>query len=146
MFHPTSARASAWFGLLVMSLAACGSADRPSTDRPTTTGPSPSTSVQSPPAGAETTNTAETARTIEATFARGQVIGGSRRETVRLGERVRLRVTSDVDDEVHVHTYDAKVAVMAGRPAELEVIATIPGRHEVELEQRHRQLLTLEVR
>ena len=59
---------------------------------------------------------------------------------------MRLVVTSDVADEVHVHGYDEKAAVPANGTVELSFTADIPGVFEVELEQRGRRLLTLEVR
>lgn len=148
MFHRPLARSCAWFGLLTLTVAACGTGEPPST---VTTSTTPSTAAERPsstPTTMPTTTTPTTApvRTIEAAFADGQVTGGARRETVRLGETVRLRVTSDVADEVHIHTYDVRADVPAGQTVELEVTATIPGRHEVELEKKRKQLLTLEVR
>jgi predicted small lipoprotein YifL len=134
------ARAGALAALL-LSMAACGGSD-PMVRPPDTNTPA----EPSPPASAVTTTTAATARTIEVAFAGGQVVGGPGRHTARLGERVRLRVTSDVADEVHVHTYDQRVEVVPDRVAELEFTASVPGRHEVELEKLHKQLLTLEVR
>lgn len=146
MFHRRLARSCAWFGLCVLLVAACGSDEQPNITVPTnTTSVAPDLAASTTTTAAATT-TSEAVRIIEVTFAGGQVVGGARRETVRIGERIRLRVTSDVADEVHIHTYDAKVAVVAGQPAELEVTATIPGRHEVELEKKRKQLLTLEVR
>ncbi len=152
MFHRSLARSCAWFGLLALAVAACGTGDPPSTvTTPTSASTTTSTAAEaasstSTTLPATTTPTTASVRTIEAAFANGQVVGGARRETVRLGERVRVRVTSDVVDEVHIHTYDVKAAVAAGQTVELEVVATIPGRHEVELEKKRKQLLTLEVR
>ena len=135
------ARAGALAALL-LSMAACGGSD-PMVRPPDTNTPA----EPSPPASAvTTTTTAAAVRTIEVVFAGGQVVGGPGRHTARLGERVRLRVTSDVSDEVHVHTYDQRADVGPGRVAELEVTASVPGRHEVELERMHKRLLTLEVR
>lgn len=130
---------------------ACSSSDPPTIAAPSSsTVTSTDATVVVPPSTSsslvEATTTTEAVRTIEIAFAAGQVTGGARRESVRLGERIRLRVTSDVTDEVHVHTYDVMVAVVAGQPAVLELTATIPGRHEVELENKRKQLLTLEVR
>ncbi|MGH9164439.1 MAG: hypothetical protein ACRDZW_02855 [Acidimicrobiales bacterium] len=63
-----------------------------------------------------------------------------------MGDRVRLRVASDVAEEVHVHTYDVMADVAPGTTADVEFTATIPGRHEVELEKAGKALLVLEVR
>lgn len=142
-----AARACALAALAAAVATACGS-DEPRT----AASPAPTASTSAAPAttgGAgpsSSTTTTEAVRVIDVAFAGGQVAGGARRETVPLGGKVRIRVTSDVADEVHVHTYDARARVAPGQPAELEVDATIPGRHEVELEDRRRQLLVLEVR
>lgn len=82
---------------------------------------------------------------IELTIVGGEVQGGVRRERVAAGSEVTLRVTSDVADELHVHTYDLTVALVPGRVAELTFIADVPGVHEVELEERRRRVLHLEV-
>lgn len=96
----------------------------------------------------ETTTTApaeEPAGLIEIEIAGGNVVGGVRREKVEQGSKVTLRITSDVADELHVHTYDVTVDLVPGTPAELAFEATIPGIHEIELEQRHKKVLELEV-
>jgi FtsP/CotA-like multicopper oxidase with cupredoxin domain len=109
----------------------------------TTSTASPGTSSTLAPAS---TTTTEAVRLVEVTFAGGQVAGGAQRPTVSRGEKVRIRVTSDVADEVHVHTYDLRAAVGPGQAADLDFVASIPGRHEVELEKKRKQLLVLEVR
>ena len=83
---------------------------------------------------------------IELTISGGTVVGGVRRETVKQGSQVTLRVTSDVADELHVHTYDLKVDLVPGRSADLTFLAKVPGVFEVELEGRDKKVLELEVR
>ena len=83
---------------------------------------------------------------IELTIVGGNVEGGVRRETVKQNAQVTLRVTSDVADELHVHTYDLKVDLVAGQSADLTFLAKVPGVFEVELEERHKKVLELEVR
>jgi len=147
MSTPTAARACALFALAASLTGACGGGDDNAPTTATTTdvgAPAPSTTTG---AGATaTTTTAAGARTIELAYAGGQVSGGVRTESVRVGAMVVLRVTSDVAEEVHVHTYDAMADVAAGRTAEVRFTATVPGRFEVELEKSGRQLLVLEVR
>ena len=125
-------------------LAACGG-DEETAARTATTAVSASSSTTASTTASPTTTTSDPVRTIEVTYADGQVVGGVRTETVKMGEKVRLRVTSDVAEEVHVHTYDVTADVAAGQTAELEVAAIIPGRHEVELEKKGKQLLILQV-
>jgi hypothetical protein len=102
-----------------------------------TTAPTPSapTSTPSPPPG-----------TVEISYRGGEVQRPDRRIEVGLGKPVRLVVSSDVADEVHVHGYDKTANVPAGGTALIEFPATIPGVFEVELEHRRVQLVELAVR
>jgi hypothetical protein len=84
--------------------------------------------------------------TIRIVIRRGRVIGGLRRARLELGERAVLVVRADVSDHVHLHGYDIMRDVAPGRPARLRFRATIPGRFEVELEDRRLQVAQLEVR
>jgi hypothetical protein len=68
------------------------------------------------------------------------------RVTVRRGQQVVFVVTSDVADHVHLHGYNVLRDVAPGKPARLGFRATIPGRFEVELEDRHVQIADLTVR
>jgi hypothetical protein len=68
------------------------------------------------------------------------------RVTVRRGEQVVFVVTSDVVDHIHLHGYNVLRDVAPGKPARLAFRATIPGRFEVELEDRHVQIADLTVR
>ena len=79
------------------------------------------------------------------TVAGGTVSGTDGREEVRLGEQVVVRVTSDVDEEVHVHGYDLMADVAAGQTVEIPLTADVPGVFEVELEDSGQQLFQLRV-
>ena len=76
----------------------------------------------------------------------GRVVGGLRRARLEQGDRAVLVVRADVTDHVHLHGYDIMRDVAPGRPARLRFRATIPGRFEVELEDRRLQIAQLEVR
>ena len=65
--------------------------------------------------------------------------------SVPLGSQVHLTVTSDVADEVHVHTYDVMVDLDEGEPGAIEFTASIAGIFEVELEGAAFHLIDLEV-
>ncbi len=98
----------------------------------------------------ETTNPATTTEAEKPTVVRVTVKGGAPqggivRATVDKGDRVVLVVASNVADEVHLHGYDLKANVAAGGKARIEFKATIPGRFEVELEQRGVQIADLTV-
>jgi len=71
--------------------------------------------------------------------------GGIVRMTVKKGDRVAIVVTSDVADHVHLHGYDIMRDVTAGGTARIRFRATLPGRFEVELEDRGVQIADLTV-
>jgi hypothetical protein len=84
--------------------------------------------------------------TIRIAVVGGQPEGGIRRASVRRGRQVVLRVTADVADHVHLHGYDLMADVAPGTPAQLRFRATVPGRFEIELEDRRIPIGDLEVR
>jgi len=65
---------------------------------------------------------------------------------VAVGGTVRVTVTSDVDDEVHVHGVDRTADLSAGVPATLEFTVDEPGVFEVETHGSHLLLFQLLVR
>jgi len=64
---------------------------------------------------------------------------------VGLGDEVRIEVTSDVADELHMHGYDVELALEPGVPGVLEFTADVEGRFELETHETGLQLLQLEV-
>ena len=100
--------------------------------------------------GTATTGATETTpsapRTITIVFKDGKVVGGLQKATLSKGDHVVLVVSSDVADEVHLHGYDKHVNVTPGKAARLAFVASLPGRFEVELENRGLQIADLEVR
>jgi hypothetical protein len=81
---------------------------------------------------------------VEVTVTGDQVIGGGRID-VDLGEEVRIVVTSDVEDEAHLHGYDLIAEVGPGLEGVIEFVADIPGIFELELEQSGLELARLQV-
>ena len=82
---------------------------------------------------------------IQVRVAGNQVQTAEKRVKVKLDTRVRLEVTADRADEVHLHGYDRKVDVEPGEQATLEFTADTPGVFEVELEESGLKLLELQV-
>jgi hypothetical protein len=126
------------------ALASCGGDDSAAettetTVDTTTTPPAPTTTTTTtppPPPGPTE---------IRIVVVNGAPKGGIVRETVDEGDRVVLVVRSDVADHVHLHGYDIMRDVAPGRPARLPFRATIPGRFEVELEDRGVQIADITV-
>lgn len=63
-----------------------------------------------------------------------------------MGDRVRLRVSSAVADEIHVHGYDLMKDVPARGSVRLSFRATTEGSLEIELEKRGQLIAQLDVR
>ena len=111
--------------------------------------PPPATTTTTTPTSTRTTTTRPAPQgptPIRITIRGGRVLGGLRRARLDQGERAVLIVRSDVSDHVHLHGYDIMRDVAPGAPARLRFRATIPGRFEVELEDRRLQIAQLEVR
>jgi hypothetical protein len=83
--------------------------------------------------------------TVRVDFRDGAPVGGIRRVTVAKDRRIVLVVTSDTPDHVHVHGYDIFRDVAPGEPARIAFRATLPGRFEVEMEDRGLQIVDLRV-
>jgi hypothetical protein len=83
---------------------------------------------------------------IDLRYAGGAPVGGIARVDVPLGGRVVLAVSSDVDEELHLHGYDRLVEMPAGGTAQLTFTADIPGVFGAEAERTGTQLVRLEVR
>ena len=142
-------------GLAVtLVLAGCGDDDEPAvgagaTTTTTTTSQPARTDTSSTGADPTTSTTTTTAapegREVELTFSGGEVTGGPQRVAVAAGERVRLLVTSDVAEEVHVHGYDLEVALAPGTPTPIDLVGDLPGVWEVELHGSGDVLCELEV-
>lgn len=101
----------------------------------------PSTAVQepnrpSPPAD----------NTISARISDGKVEGVPARVEVDRGTRVRIEVTSDRSDELHVHGYEETVPLTVGNPATVAFVADLPGVFEVETHDSGLLLFQLVVR
>jgi FtsP/CotA-like multicopper oxidase with cupredoxin domain len=72
-------------------------------------------------------------------------VGGVRELTVTKGETVRLVVTSNVPEEVHVHGYDLSKNVGPGKPARFRFRAELEGIFEIELEEAGEPIVELRV-
>jgi hypothetical protein len=106
------------------STAASGAASTPST----------SASAAAPPA-------VKTIRVVN-----GQPQGGIQKLSFAKGDQIRLRVVSDVADEIHIHGYDLHKDVAKGGSVQFSFPASIEGRFEIELENAGTQIADLEVR
>lgn len=79
-------------------------------------------------------------------IADGKVSPKPRRVKVDKGSRVRLLVTIDVDDVLHVHGFEIEEPLEAGRTTTVKLVADQSGIFEVETHESGLSLLQLEVR
>ena len=93
-------------------------------------------------AGAPTTVTTTTAngkpkpikpRVPVVTVRGGEPVGGVQEIEVRSGGRVRFRVVSDAEGDVHVHGYNVEKPVAVGGSVSFDFPADLEGGYEVEL-------------
>jgi hypothetical protein len=122
-----------------VALASCGSDEASdTTTEPTTTTTTTTTTT-------ETTTPPEGPTVVRVRVVNGAPRGGIVRRTVDQGDRVAIVVTSDVADHIHLHGYDIVRDVAAGGTARIAFRATVPGRFEVELEDRMVQIADITV-
>jgi heme/copper-type cytochrome/quinol oxidase subunit 2 len=131
--------------LICFLLAGCGSDDGDGQAAATTAAATTATGSATSTSEATTSTAGFSGKLIEIKVTGDQVETAERRVTVATGEKVRIRVQSDVADEVHVHGYDLKKDVAPGKPAVIEFTADVPGSFEVELEEARRKLIDLQV-
>jgi FtsP/CotA-like multicopper oxidase with cupredoxin domain len=137
-------------GLLVccVLVAGCGGGDDDGGQAATTTATTvAATSTTETPSTSEAPTTTEgfSGTLIEAKVTGSNVETASRRVRVDRGERVRIRVQADRNEEVHVHGYDLSQDVAPGKPAVIDFTADAPGVFEVELEEAALKLFDLQV-
>lgn len=77
--------------------------------------------------------------------AAGEVETESKRVKVDQGAEVRLVVTSDETDEIHIHGVDDYVDLPAGQTVTYDFTASVPGTYEVELHDAGTVLFSLQV-
>jgi hypothetical protein len=63
----------------------------------------------------------------------GVPVGGEQDIDVTSGDRVRFKVTSDIEGEVHVHGYDFEKPIKAGGSVSFDFPANLEGAFDVEL-------------
>lgn len=122
---------------LTVVAAACSGENHeghPTTSPPVTA--SPSTSPSTSPTSSASPTTTSNEVVIEVQVANGRVTPSpDRRVNLVQGQPVRIVVTSDVADQVHVHGYDLEAEVGAGESVTLDFVADQTGQFEVELHE-----------
>ncbi|GAB3877156.1 hypothetical protein GCM10028802_16630 [Terrabacter terrigena] len=95
------------------------------------------------PAGVSSTGSVER---LEVTIKGTTVTPAPAQVELPVGSTLELVVTSDHDDELHAHGFEAEAEIKAGVPATLRLTAKEPGSYEVETHEPALTLLTVAVR
>ena len=145
MLRPTRAAAAA---LLAAGALATVSACAPASPTAGTTSGTASGPASGAASGTASGGSSFAGTELRITVAGGKVTPRPGRVDVRLGTKVRLVVTSDRADEVHVHGIggEPEVKVTPGTPVTIDVTADSPGLFEVETHDSGLVLTQLEVR
>lgn len=85
------------------------------------------------------TQAPEAGLSLQVEIADGEVSPPPDQVRVNHGERMRIQVSSDQADEVHLHGYDLSPEVTPSAPAVLEFTADQVGRFELERHFRARR-------
>ncbi|MFJ6155000.1 hypothetical protein ACWD6L_24945 [Micromonospora profundi] len=137
--------------LTTLLVTGCGQDDDPSVAAPSaapTSAAAPTTTptVTNSPTPSASPSTPAVDREITVTIAKRRVNPPTGRVTVGKGESIRITVTSDVDDELHVHGYDLGARLPAGVAGSVEFRADKTGLFEVETHDSELVLFQLVVR
>lgn len=144
MPRPSASCAAALVLASALLLTACGS-DEPDDAAPAPAAAPASSALSSGPSEPEPVVTPDDAQVVSITVTGGEVSGDTGRVEVPVGTTVRLSITSDVADQVHVHGLDLTQAVSPGQATQLEFVADQPGIFEVELHDSRQVLTRLQV-
>ncbi|MGH8940557.1 MAG: cupredoxin domain-containing protein [Actinomycetes bacterium] len=138
--------------LLAVALATGGCASGDNAPEAATTASAPATSTPqssgTTPGSPSSSATPDRVNGTEVVVAvkDGKVSPKPHRVKISMGTRVRLLVTSDVDDQVHVHGYELEKELPAGQTVTVKFVADQAGLYEVETHDSELTLLQLEVR
>ncbi|MGI9110743.1 MAG: hypothetical protein ACR2GT_00780 [Gaiellaceae bacterium] len=113
--------------------------DDDTTASATTAEPPPATTAPTPPGPPALVR-------IQLEVRSGAEPGLVRRFSVKQGRQVAIVVQSELSDHIHLHGYDLMADVAPGAPGTIRFTADVPGRFELELEDRGLQIADLEVR
>jgi heme/copper-type cytochrome/quinol oxidase subunit 2 len=74
-----------------------------------------------------------------------QITSGPQTIKIKQGDEVTLKITSDEDEEFHIHGYDKSIDLKPGEQATLKFTANLSGAFPFELEKSKTEIGVLEV-
>ena len=152
-------RSTRWWGGGLATLSILwlinGCTSQQSAPPPVAATPTASSSAPTSPSSSRATkpsptvsSTVEDAVTIDITISDGKVSPSGKKIDLAIGEKVILKVRSDVDDSIHAHGAGEgyELAVKAGKQATGSFVAGDPGRFVVEAHELEKVIAILNVR
>jgi FtsP/CotA-like multicopper oxidase with cupredoxin domain len=82
--------------------------------------------------GSGSGNQTESTTAFHLTLKDAEVVGGVRTLTATKGDTVRILISSDAPDQVHLHGYDIEKEATPAKPASLRFKANVEGAFELE--------------
>lgn len=105
----------------------------------------PKAEVPSSTQRTDITSLSPTMQTFTLVVKNKKLVSGPAVIQVKEGDTVIIKITADVDEELHLHGYDKSVDLEANKEGELSFTADLTGRFEYELEQSKTAIGVLEV-
>ncbi|KQZ89069.1 hypothetical protein ASD62_06880 [Phycicoccus sp. Root563] len=159
-------RATVGIAAIAVALAGCSSGSGTSGSSSTTGGSSSTAAATSTSAassgGDPTSSTSSTSPPTTTTSSAGDLPAGAKQLSVtvtgkkvspspgvvelRVGQVLRLTVTSDHADELHAHGFEKEAELVAGTATTLDLVTDQPGTYEVETHHPALRLLKVQVR
>ena len=135
--------------LCAAALVGCAAAaDQAGSGAASASEPAPTATSRSDPTGTTTSTPTPSARTrtVRITVTGTDIEPPPGRVELPVGSSLRLVVTVDRADQLHVHGFDVEKPVAAGRPTSITLTGRDPGVYEVELHEPALLLTRLVVR
>jgi len=85
------------------------------------------------------------AKTFELVVKNNKLVSGPTTLSVNQGDAVVIKITADVDGELHLHGYDKHIDFKKDQQGELSFVANTAGRFPYELEDTKSEIGALEV-
>ncbi|MGL4173765.1 MAG: hypothetical protein ACRCTR_06800 [Actinomycetota bacterium] len=127
--HPTRKVAKTVGMTALLLLTGCGATHDP---QPVQSAPQKASSAHPTPSAASKPSSSENIRTIDITIQGRTVNPPPDRITIKARETIRLTVTADRNDELHIHGFEIERKLRANQPTSVELQGDTPGLYEVE--------------
>ncbi|WP_328810758.1 hypothetical protein [Rhodococcus sp. NBC_00294] len=129
-------------GLAVLALAGCSQAEPETEATPEQVSSTPATSVAASDVPRITPTT-----TLDVSIAGGEVTPVDQRLEGRVGEEILVTVSSDAEDEIHVHSVpEHSFPVAVGDDQQFRFTVDVPGSVDIELHEADVTVATVLVR